>query len=135
MIWGIIGIPFSLSILAMWYCETYTDSQFGQNARFISSATRMNDKYQSIGTLATGSAFLGCSFVAIGDDGRLPQFIQLSLIAITLVIIITGLVWYFFPIPVPRRLDPRYQYMKRHGMLDENGDPLPQFELSEEEDS
>jgi len=28
-----------------------------------------------------------------------------------------------------------YQYMKRHGMLDENGDPLPQFELSEEEDS
>jgi len=28
-----------------------------------------------------------------------------------------------------------YQYMKRHGMLDKNGDPLPQFELSEEEDS
>jgi len=25
--------------------------------------------------------------------------------------------------------------MKRHGMLDKNGDPLPQFELSEEEDS
>ena len=22
--------------------------------------------------------------------------------------------------------------MKRHGMLDENGDPLPQFELSED---
>ena len=36
------------------------------------------------------------------------------------------------PIPVPRRLDPRYQYMKRHGMLDENGDPLPQFEVPED---
>ena len=45
MIWGIIGIPFSLSILAMWYCETYTDSQFGQNARFIGSATRMSNKW------------------------------------------------------------------------------------------
>jgi hypothetical protein len=27
-----------------------------------------------------------------------------------------------------------YQYMKRHGMLDENGDPLPQFELSEDDE-
>ena len=135
MIWGIIGIPFSLSILAMWYCETYTDSQFGQNTRFISSATRMNNKSQSIGTLATGSTFLVGSIMLIDDEGRFPQFIQLILLVITLTIIITGLVWYFSPIPVPRWIDPRYQYMKRHGMLDENGDPLPQFELSEEEDS
>ena len=75
MIWGIIGIPFSLSILAMWYCETYTDSQFGQNARFISSATRMNDKSQSIGTLATGSTFLVGSIMMLDDKGRFPQFI------------------------------------------------------------
>ncbi|MDU7041918.1 MAG: hypothetical protein E6340_07710 [Actinomyces sp.] len=39
-------------------------------------------------------------------------------------IIITGLIWYFSPIPVPRWVDARYQYMKRHGMLDENGDPI-----------
>ena len=124
MIWGIIGIPFSLLILAMWYCETYTDSQFGQNARFISSATRMSDKSQSIGTLATGSTFLVGSFVTIGNEGRFPQVIQLTLIVITSTIIITGLVWYFSPIPVPRWADARYQYMKRHGMLDENGDPI-----------
>ena len=124
MIWGIIGIPFSLLILAMWYCETYTDSQFGQNARFISSATRMSDKSQSIGTLATGSTFLVGSFVTIGNEGRFPQVIQLTLIVITSTIIITGLVWYFSPIPVPRWADARYQYMKRHGMLDKNGDPI-----------
>ena len=124
MIWGIIGIPFSLLILAMWYCETYTDSQFGQNARFISSATRMSDKSQSIGTLATGSTFLVGSFVTIGNEGRFPQVIELTLIAITSAIIITGLVWYFSPIPVPRWADARYQYMRRHDMLDENGDPI-----------
>lgn len=95
MIWGIIGILFSLSILAMWYCETYTDSQFGQNARIISSATRMSNKSQSIGTLATGSTFLVGSIMMIDDQGRFPQFIQLILLAITLAIIITGLVWYF----------------------------------------
>lgn len=132
MIWGIIGIPFSLSILAMWYYETYTDSQFGQNARFISSATRMSNKSQSIGTLATGSTFLVGSFVTIGNEAKFPQFIQLALIAIALIIIITGIVYYFSPLPVPRWADARYQYMKRHGMLDENGDPLPQFEVPED---
>lgn len=132
MIWGIIGIPFSLSILAMWYCETYTDSQFGQNARFIGSATRMSNKSQSIGTLATGSTFLVGSIMLIDDEGRFPQFIQLILLVITLTIIITGLVWYFSPIPVPRWADARYQHMKRHGMLDKNGDPLPQFEVPED---
>ena len=132
MIWGIIGIPFSLSILAMWYCETYTDSQCGQNARFIGSATRMSNKSQSIGTLATGSTFLVGSIMLIDDEGRFPQFIQLILLVITLTIIITGLVWYFSPIPVPRWADARYQYMKRHGMLDKNGDPLPQFDVPED---
>jgi len=124
MIWGIIGIPFSLSILAMWHCETYTDSQFGQNARFISSATRTSNKSQSIGTLATGSTFLVGSFITISNEVRFPQFIQLILLAVALAIIITGLIWYFSPIPVPRWADARYQYMKRHGMLDENGDPI-----------
>ena len=95
MIWGIIGIPFSLSILAMWYCETYTDSQFGQNARFISSATRTSNKSQSIGTLATGSTFLVGSFITISNEVRFPQFIQLILLAVALAIIITGLIWYF----------------------------------------
>ena len=85
----------------------------------------MSNKSQSIGTLATGSTFLVGSFITIGNEGRFPQFIQLILLAITLVIIITGLVWYFSPIPVPRWIDARYQYMKRHDMLDENGDPLP----------
>lgn len=124
MIWGIIGIPFSLSILAMWYCETYSDSQFGQNARFISSATRTSNKSQSIGTLATGSTFLVGSFITISNEVRFPQFIQLILLAVALAIIITGLIWYFSPIPVPRWADARYQYMKRHGMLDKNGDPI-----------
>lgn len=40
-----------------------------------------------------------------------------------------------FPFRAPRLVNMEYQYMKRHGMLDENGDPLPQFDLSEGEDS
>ena len=58
----------------------------------------------------------------------------LFVVTLGCLLIIIGFIC-FFPFPVPRWADARYQYMKRHGMLDKNGDPLPQFELSEEEDS
>ena len=37
-----------------------------------------------------------------------------------------------FPFRTPRFVNMEYQYMKRHGMLDGNGDPLPQFEVPED---
>lgn len=37
-----------------------------------------------------------------------------------------------FPFRAPRFVNMEYQYMKRHGMLDANGDPLPQFEVPED---
>ena len=55
----------------------------------------------------------------------------LFVVTLGCLLIIIGFIC-FFPFPVPRWADARYQYMKRHGMLDENGDPLPQFELSED---
>ena len=58
----------------------------------------------------------------------------LFVVTLGCLLIIIGFIC-FFPFPVPRWADARYQYMKRHGMLDENGNPLPQFELSKEEDS
>jgi len=65
----------------------------------------------------------------------LPNLVINSLLILTLLVILISLIWRFSPLPIPRWINPRYQYMKRHGMLDENGDSLPQFELSEEEDS
>lgn len=40
-----------------------------------------------------------------------------------LALVVVGFIC-FLPFPVPRWADARYQYMKRHGMLDENGDPI-----------
>ena len=34
-----------------------------------------------------------------------------------------------FPFRAPRFVNMEYQYMKRHGMLDQNGDPLPDTDL------
>ena len=51
----------------------------------------------------------------------LISFLSIAYVGIALMVI--GFIC-FFPFPVPRWADARYQYMKRHGMLDENGDPL-----------
>ncbi|MBF1232663.1 hypothetical protein [Actinomyces sp. HPA0247] len=39
-----------------------------------------------------------------------------------------------FPFRTPRFVNMEYQYMKRHGMLDENGDPLPQTSSVEDDE-
>ncbi len=133
MIWAILGIPFSVAIIATWYFETYTDSAYGQQSRFVGSAMHKNSKSNSIGFPATGLVFFIASIAIICDHLKFHYSIQLTLLAIALVTIIIALIWYFSPLPVPRWADARYQYMKRHGLLDENGDPLPQSQWPDSE--
>jgi hypothetical protein len=54
----------------------------------------------------------------------LPNLVINSLLILTLLVILISLIWRFSPLPIPRWADARYQYMKRHGMLDKNGDPI-----------
>ena len=133
MIWAILGIPFSVAIIATWYFETYTDSAYGQQSRFVGSAMHKNSKSNSIGFPATGLVFFIASIAIICDHLKFHYSIQRTLLAIALVTIIIALIWYFSPLPVPRWADAHYQYMKRHNLLDENGDPLPQSQRPESE--
>lgn len=132
MIWAILGIPFSVAIIATWYFETYTDSTYGQRSRFVGSAMHKSSKSNSIGFPATGLVFFIASIAIICDHLKFHYSVQLTLSTIALVTIIIALIWRFSPLPLPRWADARYQYMKRHNLLDENGDPLPQFEVSED---
>ena len=133
MIWAILGIPFSATIIATWYFETYTDSAYGQQSRYIGSAMHKNSKSNSVGFPATGLVFFIASITIICDHLKFHYSIQLTLLTITLVIIIIALIWRFSPLPVPRWADAHYQYLKRHNLLDQNGDPLPQSQWPDSE--
>ena len=121
--------------------NTYTlnceepDTSYGKNSRFISTTFHAHPKSDAIGFPATGVVFIFAAIVIICNELKLPNLFINSLLILTLLVILISLIWRFSPLPIPRWADARYQYMKRHGMLDKNGDPLPQFELSEEEDS
>jgi len=53
-----------------------------------------------------------------------PVFIVRVLLFIALLALVVGVV-YLLPFPLPRFADARYQYLKRHGLLDATGRPLP----------
>ena len=135
MIWGILALLFGTVILATWYIQTFTDTSYGKNSRFISTTFQAHPKSDAIGFPATGVVFIFSAIVIICNELKLPNLVINSLLTLTLLVILISLIWRFSPLPIPRWADARYQYMKRHDMLDENGDPLQQFELSEEEDS
>ena len=56
-----------------------------------------------------------------------PGFVWFPLSFIALFFIFIGAL-YILPFPLPRLIDSRYQFMKRNGLLDDNGDPLPDEE-------
>ena len=134
MLLGIITLLFGLAILVAWHMQTFTDTSYGQNLRFISTTLHTHPKSDAIGFPATGVVFIFAAIVIICNELKLPNLVINSLLILTLLVILISLIWRFSPLPIPRWADARYQYMKRHGMLDKNGDPLPQFELSKEED-
>ena len=57
-----------------------------------------------------------------------PVFILRVLLSIALLALVVGVV-YLLPFPLPRFADPYYQYLKRHGLLDATGKPLPDADI------
>ena len=53
-----------------------------------------------------------------------PTFLWYPFGAAGLLALVIGVV-YLLPFPLPRFADPHYQYLKRHGLLDATGRPLP----------
>ena len=64
----------------------------------------------------------------LSDRFGAPEFIMVSISFIALFFLFIGFV-YILPFPLPRFADSRYQFMKRNGLLDDNGDPLPDEEV------
>ena len=135
-LWSFAGLAIGLFGLYSWYVETYTDSPIAALWREMGDR---NDRTTSGDSLSPLFISTGISLSALGamlsnlvPNIRIILILFLSIAMVGLALVVVGFIC-FLPFPVPRWADARYQYMKRHGMLDKSGDPLPQFDLSEEE--
>ena len=132
-IWDIIGAIFGLAIIGAWYAETYLDTTLANNSRMITPHMNKSEKSQAIMRPLVGSCFFICSLGNMSHKLGLHYYITGFLIIFGLLCLLVGIVWRFSSLPVPRWADARYQYMKRHNLLDENGDPLPQSQWPDSE--
>ena len=136
-LWCFAGLAIGLFGLYSWYVETYTDSPIAALWREMGDRNDRTTSGDSLSPLFMSAGFalfaLGAMLSELISNIRIILIPFLGIVIIGLALIVVGFIC-FLPFPVPRWADARYQYMKRHGMLDENGDPLSQFELSEDED-
>ena len=126
---GLILIgPFGLY---SWYTQTYTDSSSASLWRRMSASPQTLGKSRTLVKPLFSLLFTLLGVGMLLDKIGLPPQVFLIPAALGFLCLPLAVIC-LFPFHAPRFVNMEYQYMKRHGMLDENGDPLPQFELSED---
>ena len=68
---GILALLFGTVILATWYIQTFTDTSYGKNSRFISTTFHAHPKSDAIGFPATGVVFIFTAIVILCNELKL----------------------------------------------------------------
>ena len=113
-------------IIYSWWVQTYTDSWVADLWRGI-LRERLTKNMAAVTYPCMGIASTLAGINMLSDRFGAPEFIMVSISFIALFFIFIGAL-YILPFPLPRLIDSRYQFMKRNGLLDDNGDPLPDEE-------
>ena len=125
---GIGGVVFGCLLILAWWLETYTDSPLAILWRRMSAARSPTRSAQAILRPCVGLMFFFGGIALLLEPIGAPVFIVRVLLFIALLALVVGVV-YLLPFPLPRFADPYYQYLKRHGLLDATGKPLPDADI------
>ena len=127
--WGGIGcVVFGCLLIHAWWLETYTDSPLAILWRRMSAARSPTRSAQAILRPCVGLMFFFGGIALLLEPIGAPVSIVRVLLFIALLALVVGVV-YLLPFPLPRFADPYYQYLKRHGLLDATGKPLPDADI------
>ena len=112
LILGVLGV-------GIWYAEMFTDSKAANLWRRMNGQGRISKNWAAIGSPAlTSIAFIYILLTLI--EKHAPDWLTFSLACLMMLlglVILIGLL----PIKFPRWVYADWQYAKRHGLLDENG--------------
>ena len=128
MWFSVAGAVLGALIVHAWWLETYTDSPLARWWRRMSAAMSPTRSAQAILRPCVGIMFFFGGIALLLEPIGAPVFIVRVLLFIALLALVVGVV-YLLPFPLPRFADPYYQYLKRHGLLDATGKPLPDADI------
>ena len=109
---GVLGV-------GIWYAEMFTDSKAANLWRRMNGQGRISKNWAAIGSPALSSIAFIYSFSTLIEK-HAPDWLTFSLaclMMLLLLIILIGLL----PIKFPRWVYADWQYAKRHGLLDADG--------------
>lgn len=118
---------FGIFAIYTWWGETYSDSWDA----YLGQINSQWGVSRSMAAMTYPCMSIACTVGGIGmlsHRAGAPEFVIVSTLSIALFFIFIGAL-YILPFPLPRLIDSRYQFMKRNGLLDDNGDPLPDEEV------
>jgi len=118
--WSGIGcVVFGCLLIHAWWLETYTDSPLARSWRRMSAALSPTRNAQAMLRPCVGLWFFFGGIALLLEPIGAPVFIVRVLLFIALLALVVGVVY----------LLPYYQYLKRHGLLDATGKPLPDADI------
>lgn len=120
LILAIVGIGMGIFGIAVWYKEMFTDSKAANLWRRMNGKGKIGRNYAAVGAPAMACFFFFTGVSGIIRYSHLPRIWLTCSAAIVLFaasITLIGLL----PIKFPNSMYPDWQYAKRHGLLDENG--------------
>ena len=117
---AIAGIGAGLFGAAVWYAEMFTDSKAANLWRRMNGNGRISRNYAAIGAPAFACIFLLGGTLGIINYFQLPG-IWTRFAAILILIFLSFFLIGLLPIKFPRWVYADWQYAKRHGLLDADG--------------
>ena len=117
---AIVGIGLGLFGAAVWYAEMFTDSKAANLWRRMNGKGRIGRNYAAIGAPAMAVFFFATGMTGIAEEYSLPS-VWLTGIAAVIVFAAAITLISFVPIRFPRWVYADWQYAKRHGLLDADG--------------
>ena len=116
---AIIGIGMGFFGAAVWYTEMFTDSKAANLWRRMNGQGRISKNWAAIGSPALSSiCFIFLFSVLI--EKQAPDWLIFGLACLMMLLLLVILIG-LLPIKFPRWVYADWQYAKRHGLLDDDG--------------
>ena len=124
MWFSVAGAVLGALIVHAWWLETYTDSPLARSWRRMSASWSPTRKAQAMLRPCTGLMLVFGGVGVVLEQVGAPTPLLTLFAFLALLFLVIGVV-YLLPLPLPRFADARSQSLKRHGLLDATGHPLP----------